>query len=486
VRLRSERDFERRVPVHVVWEITLACNLSCSHCGSRAGKRRPNELDTAAALDLVDALARLGTRELTIIGGEAFLRPDWCQIVARASSHGIYCAMQTGALALTDRRLHAGVNAGLKGLGVSLDGLQPLHDRLRGRVGTFDSAVGALRRARQLGLRTSVNTQIGPQTLEDLPGLLDVLVQAGVEQWQIQLTVAMGNAVDNPDLLLQPYQLLELMPLLAELSLRARREGVSMVAGNNVGYFGPHEHLWRQGVDAERQHWSGCSAGETTMGIESDGAVKGCPSLPTVGYAGGNVRDLELSEIWSEGVPAVDPGLRSPDKLWGFCGSCYYADVCTAGCTWTADALFGRPGNNPYCHYRTLRLAEQGVRERVVKVQDAADTAFATGRFELVQESLDGSAPLAPGLSPGDTAATARPGASSAATRVTASLRLCLACYQYVRPDEVNCPMCGVELSLAEEAYDAERRRRKKIMADVRDLVDQAQSRSRELEGRAH
>jgi hypothetical protein len=46
--------------------------------------------------------------------------------------------------------------------------------------------------------------------------------------------------------------------------------------------------------------------------------------------------------------------------------------------------------------------------------------------------------------------------------------------------------MCGVELSLAEEAYDAERRRRKKIMADVRDLVDQAQSRSRELEGRAH
>ena len=29
-------------PVHVVWEITLACNLKCGHCGSRAGKRRAN------------------------------------------------------------------------------------------------------------------------------------------------------------------------------------------------------------------------------------------------------------------------------------------------------------------------------------------------------------------------------------------------------------------------------------------------------------
>ena len=68
-RQRSERDYRDFVPVHVVWELTLACNLKCSHCGSRAGKRRPDELTTAEALAVVDQLARLGTRELTIIGG---------------------------------------------------------------------------------------------------------------------------------------------------------------------------------------------------------------------------------------------------------------------------------------------------------------------------------------------------------------------------------------------------------------------------------
>ena len=56
-----------------VWEITLACNLKCQHCGSRAGKRRPDELSTEECLDVVDQLARLGTREVTLIGGEAFL-----------------------------------------------------------------------------------------------------------------------------------------------------------------------------------------------------------------------------------------------------------------------------------------------------------------------------------------------------------------------------------------------------------------------------
>ena len=39
VRFVSEADASSNVPVHVVWEVTLACNLKCSHCGSRAGRR---------------------------------------------------------------------------------------------------------------------------------------------------------------------------------------------------------------------------------------------------------------------------------------------------------------------------------------------------------------------------------------------------------------------------------------------------------------
>jgi Y-X(10)_GDL-associated radical SAM protein len=463
-RVRREQDYRDFVPVHVVWELTLACNLKCSHCGSRAGRRRPDELQTGEALEVVDQLARLGTRELTIIGGEAYLRRDWTQIVAHAASHGMYVGMQTGARALTEKRLAAGIEAGLGGLGVSLDGLAPSHDRVRGVAGSFEHGLLTLRRAKAAGLNTSANTQIGPQTMGELEPLLEHLVDAGIGQWQLQLTVAMGNAVDHPELLLQPYQLLELMPLLARLYHRARRDGVSVSPGNNIGYFGPYEHLWR-GDDGERAHYAGCSAGQTIIGLEADGTVKGCPSLPTVGYAGGNIRDTTLEAIW---LAAADGGalLRPAGDLWGFCASCYYADVCRGGCTWTSHSLLGRPGNNPYCHHRALTLAAEGRRERVVKVEEAGPAAFAIGRFELVEEALDGS-PLPP-----------RAAAPAAVTPVPAprplvpiELDFCHGCKQFVRSAETTCPFCAGDLAALRAGHEAWLRHIQQVMDDVRALL---------------
>lgn len=111
-------------------------------------------------------------------------------------------------------------------MGVSLNGLADLHDELRGVSGAFDQGMITLARAHELGLHTSVNTQIGPCTAGDLPGLLDLLASVGVGQWELQLTVAIGNAADNPDLILQPYELLALMPLLADHYRAALARGV--------------------------------------------------------------------------------------------------------------------------------------------------------------------------------------------------------------------------------------------------------------------
>ena len=52
-RQRTANDYRQHVPVHVVWEITLACNLKCKHCGSRAGKIRPDEVSTEDCLEVV-------------------------------------------------------------------------------------------------------------------------------------------------------------------------------------------------------------------------------------------------------------------------------------------------------------------------------------------------------------------------------------------------------------------------------------------------
>jgi MoaA/NifB/PqqE/SkfB family radical SAM enzyme len=69
-------------PVYVVWEITLRCDHACSHCGSRAGpSAREDELSTEEMLEVADALVRMGSREVTLIGGEAYLRGDCCQLI---------------------------------------------------------------------------------------------------------------------------------------------------------------------------------------------------------------------------------------------------------------------------------------------------------------------------------------------------------------------------------------------------------------------
>lgn len=67
---------------YAVWELTLQCNLGRVHCGSRAGAARSAELSTNEALELVEQLASAGIREVTLIGGEAYLRADWLDIVA--------------------------------------------------------------------------------------------------------------------------------------------------------------------------------------------------------------------------------------------------------------------------------------------------------------------------------------------------------------------------------------------------------------------
>ena len=77
----ESRDVDQVRPIYAVWEITLRCDLACVHCGSRAGRARPDELDTAECLDLVEQMADLGVREVTLIGGEAYLRDDWLDIV---------------------------------------------------------------------------------------------------------------------------------------------------------------------------------------------------------------------------------------------------------------------------------------------------------------------------------------------------------------------------------------------------------------------
>jgi radical SAM protein with 4Fe4S-binding SPASM domain len=466
IRLPSAGEFAACVPVAVVWEITLSCNLKCSHCGSRAGVPRNAELSTDEALKLIQELAEMGVRDIGLIGGEAYLRRDWLELIAAITSAGMSCSIQSGGRALTEAKIAAAAAAGLAGAGISLDGLAANHDRVRGVPGSFDQAIDALCNLRKHGIRTTVNTQLWVGSLGDLRELLHIIAEVGATAWQLQLTVAMGNAADHPEYLLQPYQMLEIMPLIAELYDEAMALGLRVVLGNNVGYFGPFEAKLRS-IEEIADHWDGCSAGQNAIGIEADGKIKGCPSLATKDFTGGNIRDMSLHDIWWTTRELSFVRHRTREDLWGFCRSCYYADVCRAGCTWTAHSLFGKPGNNPYCHYRALMLQKNGLRERLRQVKPAPGVPFDSGLFELVVEDAEGNCVTierpeeGPFIHRHDMATS---------VREKARLLLCARCDEFVLPHEIRCPHCG---SNALDTHD-ERQLRAETLGSTLNLLRSA------------
>lgn len=375
---------------YAVWEITLKCNLGCQHCGSRAGHNRTKELSTEEALDLVKQLAEVGIKEVTLIGGEAFLRPDWLDIAKAITDAGMMCGMTTGGFGISQETAQKMKKAGIEVVSVSVDGLEATHDYLRGRKGSWQWTVKTMKHLKEAGINVGCNTQINRLSAPEFPLIYEHIKKAGVFAWQIQLTVPMGRAADNREILLQPYELLDVYPMIAKVAAKAKTDGIEIQPGNNIGYYGPYERLLRGGDDWS--FWQGCSAGIAALGIEADGSIKGCPSLPTSAYTGGNIRDYSLRTIVEEKEELLfNLGAGTPQgvaHLWGFCKTCQFAELCRGGCSWTAHVFFDRRGNNPYCHYRALTQEKQGIRERVILKRQADGNPFDNGEFALVEEPI--------------------------------------------------------------------------------------------------
>ncbi|OCW56221.1 radical SAM/SPASM domain-containing protein [Hoeflea olei] len=444
------------MPVHVVWEITLACNLACGHCGSRAGARRPDELTTAECFDIIRQLREAGTREITLIGGEAYLRKDWLEIAAEISRLGMLCGLQTGARGLTKARIEAAYDAGVRAIGVSIDGPRDIHDRLRGVAGSHDQAMRAIADIAETGIRPGVNTQINALSAPHLWDIYRAIRDAGARSWQTQLTVAMGNAVDNAEMLLQPHLIVDVVEDLYAIFEDGLLHDFRVLPGNSIGYFGRHEAQWRSITEAA-EPWQGCTAGETTLGLEADGTIKGCPSLTRESYSGGNSRTVSIAE--AIGNLADRTVRRDGNPGGGFCATCYYYDFCQAGCTWVTHSLTGRRGDNPFCVYRAGKLRDAGLRERIVKTAEAPDTPFAIGKFDIVLETLDGK----PG--PATVADTAP--RSVGATHLV----VCEQCGQFIANTEPVCVHCHAEQRAAA-------RSRLERVQDVHNLLAEIDSHS--------
>lgn len=353
-------------PVVIGWELTLACNLRCRHCGSSAGPARRKELTLKESLALCEQFPALLVQEVDFTGGEPLLCPHWAQLARRLGELGICVKMLTNGLALAPGMLKEMKEVGIAGVGVSLDGLEVTHDYIRGHLGLFRRVLAGIEAIQRAGLPVTVITTVNALNVEELPSLLELLKSIGIRQWQIQPIFPLGRGLDCPELRLAEQDYLKLGAFAREWRPKAAQMGVDIEPADSFGYF--------TAFDDRQPPWRGCPAGLFSCGITSDGRVKGCLSLPD-DVVEGDLRQDDLWDIWfSSGSFVYTRGFRK-EELGPSCHSCERAEQCRGGCSAMSYGTTGCFHNDPYCFYGI------GRRRAAQFFVDPADNGAAAPRY---------------------------------------------------------------------------------------------------------
>ena len=311
------------------------------HCGSSAGKVRPDELNTEEALKLCKDLKRIRSLGVALMGGEPLLRPDWATIAERVHDLGMDVSIITNGWSVSsDDIIKRLVELKPECVSVSLDGATPdVHDAIRGVPGSFQRAVTAMDHLVNLGLPTSVITTVHKLNIAALPAIRDLLVGKGIA-WQIQMATPFGRLAPQYVLSLDEYYS---VGLFMASTLKKYPKKQLMVAGaHDMGYF--------SGVlpNLQVRPWQGCQAGITTLGIRSNGDVLGCLALSD-SFVVGNVRTRSLLDMWYDEAAFSFSRRVTERDLGNACVRCNLRKRCKGGCSAVSYSTTGGLHRNPYC-----------------------------------------------------------------------------------------------------------------------------------------
>ncbi len=155
------RDGRQRRISYLRLSITDRCDLRCRYCMPAAGERwlRPDErLSDAELVAVARAATELGIRKIRVTGGEPLLHPRVDELLQEL--HGLPGLER---LVLTTNGLRLGARAaqlraaGIAGVNVSLDSLQPARYAEITRGGDLARCLAGIDAAVAAGLRTKVN-----------------------------------------------------------------------------------------------------------------------------------------------------------------------------------------------------------------------------------------------------------------------------------------------------------------------------------------
>lgn len=336
-------------PYVIGWELTLACNLRCRHCGSSAGLPRADELTLEESLAICDQFPALLVQEVDFTGGEPLLRPDWSRIAAYLRELGIITKILTNGLPLEPATVDQIKEVGIAGVGVSLDGLEATHDYIRGRKGLFRRVLTGIDRVLNADLPVTVLTTVNALNLNELPSLFKLLQSVGVSSWQIQPIFPLGRGQESIELELTEQAYMQLGDYVQRWWFKEEETGIKIGPADSFGYFTE--------LDPREPPWRGCPAGLLACGITSDGKIKGCLSLPDE-LVEGDLRQQDLWDIWFNPNSFTYTRMFSAESLGSNCHSCDMAEQCRGGCSAMSYGNTRDFHNDPYCFYGIMKRSQ--------------------------------------------------------------------------------------------------------------------------------
>ncbi len=331
---------------YLFWECTLRCNLACRHCGSdcQVSARQPDMAleDFLGVLDRVATISDPAKTMVAITGGEPLMREDLAACGRAISERGFPWGMVSNGWALDQKQLDGLLASGLRSLTISLDGLEASHDWLRGKSGSYQRALAAIRCASAVpGIAFDVVTCVTPRNISELDSLRTVLLESGVPAWRIFNIFAKGRAATDPELATDGGLLKKTLDFVRQ----ARGSGGLRVNYACEGYLGPYEYEARDG-------FYNCRAGTNIASVLADGSISACPSLRGDFIQGNMYRD-DFVDVWNTRYQNMR------DRAWlktGICRDCSSWKWCEGNALHLRDD----EGGLARCHLALLKEAGLG------------------------------------------------------------------------------------------------------------------------------
>ena len=331
----------------IIWNFTNRCNLSCHHCYSKADPNSEDFLTTKTILETIPELKRAGIKFVIFSGGEPLIRRDIFDIANSMRKEGIVTYLSTNGLYVSEKNVKKIIDT-FNYIGISIDGIEEIHDRFRGLKGAYRRSIDAIGLIQKNGGNAGIRFTITNETKSSFYKMFDLAENIGVNKIYISHLVYSGRGLDNLKIDISKEERKEFVKFMIDKAFyyHENKMDIDIVTGNMemdailfLQAFGEKYPDLKDDMRKRLISWGGNSAGKKLGNIDWLGRVKPDPFFPEFI---GNITKTPFSQIWLDEKNELLQKLRAtPREIKGKCKDCSFIDICNGGSRSRAYAISG-------------------------------------------------------------------------------------------------------------------------------------------------